>query len=229
MKIINLFFILFVPIVIQAEILQGIARNKMGEILFHEKHEVEKDDSGLNKFIRVEYTKPDGIEFATMTSDFSKSKTVPDTTFEDKRFKTKYTIRLSNGFVEFEEIKEFKSVSKKSIPFKDTMVASQGFDNFIRLNFALLETKSVEFNFGVLDSKAFYSLTGYRNPANSPEESEYGIRASNWFFRLFAGELKVVYDSKTKQLKSFAGRSNILDDLGKPQDVVISYRWQNKP
>lgn len=219
-------FLSLVPLVSRAEILEGIAKNKKGEVIYLEKHNIQIDKEGLNKFIKVEYTKPAGTLFATMTSDFSNSNTIPETVFEDTRFKTKSLLRLTGKNIEFEEVKNDKTVSKKSVPFSDSMVASQGFDNFIKLNFSKLENDSVEFKFGVLDSKDFYSLTGYKRSKNA-DEIEYGIKASTWFLRLFAGELKVTYDLKTKQLKSFSGRSNILDDSGHSQDVDITYKWKS--
>lgn len=212
----------------QAETLTGVAKNKKGEIVYVEKHEIQQDDAGLNKFIRVEYSKPDSLPFATMTSDFSMNKNVPETTFEDKRFNTKATIRVVGNLVEFEEFKNDKSISKKTLPLNDAMVASQGFDNFIKANSTKLAANPLEFKFGVLDKKDFFSLTGYRKPAGTVDEVEYGIRASNWLIRLFAHELRVIYDLKSMRLKSFVGRSNILDDTGKAQDVAIQYEWDKE-
>ena len=211
-----------------ADILSGVAKNQKDEVVYLEKHEVQRDESGYNKFIRVEYFKPNNELFATMTSDFSKSRNVPDTTFEDKRFNSVATIRVVGKTVEFEEQKSQKVVEKKTIPFDDAMVASQGFDNFIRANAKKLDTQPVQFKFGVLDKKDFFTLTGVKKPKGSADEVEYGINASNWLFRLFASELRVVYESKSMRLKSFRGRSNILDDLGKAQDVVILYDWMEK-
>jgi hypothetical protein len=71
----------------------------------------------------------------------------------------------------------------------------------------------------------FYSLTGYSLDSKKPEETEFGIRASSWILGLFAQELRVVYETKTMLLKRFKGRSNILDDSGKSQDVDIQYQW----
>lgn len=171
MKALALFITLTSSLLLQAETLEGVAKDKTGKIVYLERHSIEKDESGLNKFIRVEYQRPDGTQFATMTSDFSKSKTLPETVFEDTRFKTTSVIRLAGGLVEFEELKDGKSISKKTIPFKESMVASQGFDNFIRLNFTNLDQKPIDFNFGVLESKDFYSLTGYRRPASTMNQN----------------------------------------------------------
>ena len=86
-----------------AEVLSGIAKNTQGNVVYTERHTVEMDESGLSKFIRVEYSKPDGAQFATMTSDFSKDLNVPNTTFEDKRFNIRATMRIVDGMVEFVE------------------------------------------------------------------------------------------------------------------------------
>jgi hypothetical protein len=225
MKKYFLIFMIF-PFYAQAEILEGVVKNPKGEVIYLEKHTIQRDDSGLSRFIRVEYSKPGGKVFATMTSDFSKHRTIPETEFEDKRFNTKSLIRITENTVEFEEIKNDKTASKRSFPLTKTMVASQGFDNFIQIHSPQLNTDPVNFKFGVLENKDFYTLTGYRRTPASEEEVEYGIKASSWFLRLFADELRVSYDAKNRKLKSFVGRSNILDDSGNPQDVAISYQWK---
>lgn len=210
-----------------AEILTGVATNPKGEVVYLERHEVQKDASDLNRFIRVEYSTPEGSVFATMTSDFSNHKAVPDTVFEDKRFGSKTIIKVSDSKVKFEEFKNEKSLSKKEFKLTDSMVASQGFDNFIKMNSEKLLSRPVEFKFGVLEEKDFYTLVGYKKSA-SEDTSEFGIKANSWLLRLFASELTVVYDSKTKRLKSFSGRSNILDPSGKAQDVTIRYQWAGR-
>lgn len=215
--------------VLFAEILHGTARDKSGQIVYLEKHDVEKDESGLNKSIRVEYSRPDGSVFATMTSDFSKNRMLPDTVFDDQRSQSKITLKVEDRSVLIEEHKKNEKISQKKFSVQDSMVASQGFDNFIRKNMDVLSSKSLNFLFGVLEKKDFYELTGYKIASNSSADLEFGIRASNWLFRLFADELKVVYDGKSKKLKSFAGRSNILNDAGEAQNVVISYEWKGKP
>jgi hypothetical protein len=103
----------------------------------------------------VDYEKPDGTPFATMTSDFSNNKMIPETHFQDFRFKTKSSLRHSGHLVEFEEFKNDVFVAKKVFPLTNSMVASQGFDNFIKLNSSKLESGPVHFKFGVLGSKDF--------------------------------------------------------------------------
>lgn len=220
--------LLLLPFFSYANILEGIAKNPKGEVVYIETHTVELDSSGLSKLIHVEYTKPDGKKFATMKSDFSKNKTAPDTVFEDSRFKSKIVVRNLGESIEFEELKNDKSILKKQFPLKTGMVISQGFDNFIKMNSKQLDEQPIDFKFGVLDTKDFYSLTGQKKSTPSGEAIEYGIRASNWLLRIFASELRVVYDPKNMKLKSFSGRSNILNDAEKSQDVTITYQWKEK-
>lgn len=224
-----LLFLMIAPSLCIGETLKGVAKNSKGQIVYIEKHEIEKDGTGLNKLIRVEYSKPDGSIFANMTSDFSNHKTVPYTVFEDLRFKSKHTIRIVGSSVEFDEVKEGKSVSKKSVPLTESMVASQGFDNFIRTNLTKLSSDPVDFQFGILEKKDFYLLTGYKRKSNSAQEIEFGIRAGHWYLRPFVQELRVVYEASSMRLKSFEGRSNILDDSGSAQNVLITYQWDENP
>lgn len=229
MKISILLFYLAIPIVTNALTLslQGVAKNQNGEVVYIEKHTIQKDSNGLSRFIKVEYTKPNGVKFAEMVSDFSQSKILPETVFQDNRFKMKSTIMLKNNNVHFEEIRNDKPFASKVHNFKVSMVASQGFDNFIKMNSDKFVVGPVEFKFGVIDTQDFYSLIGFRKSSKYENEVEYTIQASNWFARLFAGELKVVYDSKKMKIVSYAGRSNILDDQGNSQNVLIEYKWSD--
>ena len=104
--------ILIVPLLSYAEILEGVAKNNKGEIIYLEKHTIDKDSEGLNKKIQVEYKNPKGEIFATMQSDFSKNRNLPETIFEDRRFKTKTMIRVTSSQIEFEEFKDDKSINE---------------------------------------------------------------------------------------------------------------------
>lgn len=210
-----------------AEILLGIAKNQKNEIVYTEKHTIEIDENNLNRKIQVEYSDASKKIFATMNSDFSKNRFIPDTIFEDFRFKSKITMHLNEDKIIFEEFKNGISIRKKSIPYQNDMVASQGFDNFIRSNITKLQKSDLEFSFGVLDSFDFFKLKGYKNAKTTEKLTEYGIKASSWILNLFAEELRVVYDDVTLRLQSFKGRSNILDDTGKPHNVLITYEWKS--
>ena len=157
-KILSLMFIF--PTLAFGDTLLGEARNSKGEVIYLETHEIQKDKSGSNSLIRVEYKKPNGEIFATMTSDFSKDPLVPKTVFEDTRFNTKIVLENSDGKIVFEELKNDKQIAKKSISKSGLMVASQGFDNFIRSHADQLSRKPVDFKFGVLSKMDFW---GYQN------------------------------------------------------------------
>lgn len=209
------------------KILNGTARDSSGAVVYHEKHRIRQDEKGLALKIEVEYSRPDGTNFATMTSDFSKGPWLPETTFEDRRFGMKTVLRVLDDTVEFEEFKGGKSISKNVVPRTKGMVASQGFDNFIQMNRDVLARESVNFRFGVLGSRDFFGLTGYQIRSTT-SEVEYGIRASHWLARIFAGELRVVYETPSRRLRSFQGLSNIASDAGKSQNVSITYQWEDE-
>jgi hypothetical protein len=226
MRYLQLAACLLIPAFAGANTLTGTAKNSDGEIIYIETHQIQKDDSNFNKLIKVEYKKPNGQTFATMTSDFTKNKFVPDTEFEDQRFNSKHTLRMVDKTVEFAEFKGGVRISNESLPLKNNMVASQGFDNYIRAHTKKLALEPQSFKFGVLNKMTFYSLTGYAKAAPSNNEVEYGINTSNWFLRLFVRELRVIYDAKSVDIKSYIGRSNILTDKGDSQYVSISYDWK---
>lgn len=228
MKLFYLAIILTLSDSAQADILLGTARDDSGKIIYLEQHQVFRDEQGFNKLIKVEYRRPNGSVFARMSSDFSKNRLIPETTFEDDRFGIKQTIRLNEKNVEFETFKSGISREKKSYSLKGIQVASQGFDNFIRTYSNQLSSDAQQFHFGVLSELDFFSLVGYKRASKEDGLLEYGIRSSSWFIRMFIDELRITYDSKSLRLKSFSGRSNILNDQERPQKVSIDYEWKEE-
>lgn len=226
MRLIFLFLLLSHSVFSSAEILRGTALNEKKEVVYEEKHEIKLDEAGLLDSVKVEYSKPGGAVFATMLSDFSKNKLVPETDFQDQRFKTKHTLKINDNKVIFEYYKNDKKISSKSMALEKDMVASQGFDNFIRLNFIKLTETEVPFKIGVLSEMDFFSLKGYSKKTEDSKNIQYRIKAKSWIIRMFFEELVVDYQKDSKKLVSYFGRSNIVDELGKPQNVLIKYKWE---
>lgn len=229
MKQVVFLFCLISSPAVQAETLTGTARNSKGEAIYRELHEITKDEAGYAKFIKVEYRKPDGQLFAKMSSDFSKNKLLPETVFEDFRFQTKQTLRLQDKSIEIEEFKDEVKKSSNTIQVNGLQVASQGFDNFIRMYRSKIEKEPQDFKFGILSRAEFYSLAAYERVSKDKNDIEFGVHVSSRLLRPFVKELRVVYESGDMHLKSFIGTSNILDDKGNSQDVRIDYEWQGEP
>ncbi len=202
--------------------LKGVARSfDTNQIIYLEQHNIEMDEKGFNKRIQTKYLKPDGEIFAKMDSDFSKDLLMPQILFEDFRFKTVESLNLSSKKLVFKK-KKNESEDMKEIDFLEGSAAGQGFDNFIKFHFESLQSKEVPLQFGVLSEMSMYSFKAYQKNIEQ-EKAQFGISLTNPFYRLFAKELVVSYDLKTKQLLSYRGISNILNDSGNRQNVQIDY------
>jgi len=203
--------------------LKGVAKSfDSDKIVYFEEHEIDVDEKGFNKRIQTKYLKPNGQLFAKMDSNFSKNKLIPEIEFEDLRFKKKEFLTYSDDKAVFKQKTESQEEVVKEIKSITEAAAGQGFDNFIKFHFDPMQSQEVPLNFGVLSEMTFYSFKAYKK-----EESggivKFGISLTNPFYRLFAKELIVAYDSKTKQLLSYRGLSNILDDQSNRQNVQIDY------
>lgn len=193
-------------------------------LIYNEDHDITLDPSGLNQIVTTRYSKPDGKVFATMTSDFLVNKTVPSIDFEDLRFNKKQQLLFSedNKKVIFKSTLGSAATQVKSYPYDAQMVAGQGFDNFVKINFQSLKKGSIPMLFGVLSELDFFSFEGHQKN-KTDKNIQFGIQIKNFFMGLFLNELLVEYDSETKQIISFRGLSNIADDKGKAQNVLIKY------
>lgn len=208
---------------VHAAELNGVAKTLDGKkIVYIEKHRITLDDDGLNKTIESQYSRPDGSIFAKMTSDFSKNKTVPIIVFDDSRFKKREELQFHG-----EERVSLKTINngkllEKHFPLEKNMVVGQGFDNFIKINFGKLTEDTVSLFFGVVTKLDFFNFTAQKRNA-SKERVTFGINVKSRFLRLFLDELKVEYDVKSKQLVKYVGLSNLPDDSGRDQNVLIEY------
>jgi hypothetical protein len=209
--------------VISALTLKGVAKSIDGkEVLYSEEHQIELDEKGHNKNIRTRYLKPDGRLFATMESDFSKNKLVPEIKFEDLRFNRKEFLLIESEKLAFKKKIGSQDEATKYLPLLPKSVAGQGFDNFIKINFEELTKGEVALDFGVLSEMDIYSFKAYKKESDA-SSTQFGISLTNPFLRMFAKELVVTYDPKTKQLLRYRGLSNILDDQSSRQNVQIDY------
>jgi hypothetical protein len=205
--------------------LKGIAKTMdKKEVLYTEIHQITKLENGLNKFIDTKYLDKDGKIFATMRTDFSKSFVLPSIFFEDTRFNLKEQLSWDEDGKHVRlKVIDPKGTQEKKFPVNDKMVAGQGFDNFIKTNYESMQKNPLPIKFGVLSAMDFYSFNSYQKGKESEKSDKFGISLSNIVLRLFADELLVEYDPKTKQLLSYRGLSNIMSSSQKSQNVHIDY------
>lgn len=205
--------------------LKGIAKSiESKDFLYTEMHTITKNEKGLNQFIETRYLNKEGQVFATMKTDFGKHPYLPHIVFEDKRFQLKEELVWDETDESIKlRVTEGTKSEEKTFLVKGDMVAGQGFDNFIKANYEDLQKKAVPLKFGVLAAMDFYSFKGHRKEKDSNGLDKFGIQLSNVVLRLFADELLVEYDPKTKQIMSYKGLSNIMTPQKKSQNVFISY------
>ena len=151
------------------------------------------------------------------------TETVPETRFEDLRFKKKEELIFAeDGKQIFIKIIKDGKAEEKKLELKKNMVVGQGFDNFIKINFENLIKNSISIFFGVLAKLDFYDFTAQTRNVSS-KNATFGINFSNLFLSFFVSGLQVEYDKETNQLIIYKGLSNLPDDSGKDQSVLIQY------
>jgi hypothetical protein len=207
--------------------LTGEATSLDGKVaLYTEHHRIELDEKGLNKKIESLYKKQ-GVELARMTTSFEKNPFVPDVKFHDKRSGVRQELSWNpDAQVRFRTEKPGKPAQEEVHTARENSVAAQGFDNFIKTHFDQLLKSSMPLRFGVLEEMDFFSFTGGPKKALSPGRARFGIHVANPLLRLFVDELEVEYDISTRRIATYRGLSNLLDDKGRGQNVLIRYSWK---
>jgi hypothetical protein len=205
----------------------GHAVNSKKELVYTENTKVIETAAGLTKEIQTDYKNPKGETIATMTSSFDKKDFIPNVVFEDLRFQIKETIQLSEDgkslLIELIDNKK-KTTQKSNLKISDKMVAGPGFNNFLIANFEALKNtpKGKNIDFVVLAKADDFNFDIVKK-----EESEKSItfvmKIHNWFLRQFLAPINVEYDQKTKRLLRFEGLTNIQTEKGKPQELTITY------
>jgi hypothetical protein len=204
-----------------------------GHIVYVEKHQVEYSDDG--KLLRAEthYESPEGKRLALLKSDFTTSLTVPDHVVEDFRSGDIEGLRRENGkLVLFDQEKnksEKTRVLEENDADKRILVGCQG------LNYYLLghldgeePVKALPLRFLIPGKLDYYDFDMKEIPSGDKKVAEFEISIKNWFLRMFAPKLYAKYDRKTKHLGWYNGLSNIKNDKGENQSVVIEYEYIEK-
>lgn len=204
-------------------------RLESDKLVYLEKHITKEDPDGFNLLIETEYTYPDGRVFARIKSDFAKARFIPDVLFEDIRFSTKDELEYmpANKSVRIihTDLKN-KSTEDNVFEVQNSMLAGQGFNNFLLQNFdRLAKGEAIPVSFIVLASLDYFRFDIKMKPGNSPDLIEFGLNVHNFILRFFVSEIRVSYLRSSKRLKTFKGLSNITDEKGNPLKVRIEYEY----
>lgn len=216
----------------KTEKFRGVAKNDKGEIAYIEQHEILYNEAGLVQTVVTRYIRPsDGEMFARLESYFDEAtQFVPRSLFTDLRFQHQEETKISKDKKKLEIIHtdlEKKSTKSKAIDISQRMVLGQGYHNYILKNFKKFKAGEKRvLDFVVPARLDFYrfDLT-YVGLLEKDNRKVFRLDITNWVLRLFADKIIVTYDADTKRLMSYEGLTNIPDDQGKNQSLIITMEY----
>jgi len=202
-----------------------------GELLYRELHY--RSDASALLSERVEYVSPSGELLVAKTLDASLSPITPNVEQKDLRTGTQFTIRhngdsLDTSYQRTGERAEFEQIAKN-----EQLVVDAGFDPYVRANWdALQSEKTVRAQFFVparLDAiKISIRKAESKHCADIAAEAlclvvrpAGALRLIGWLVE----PLYLAYAQDSQRLLMYRGVSNLLDDEGNAQEVLIRYEY----
>lgn len=222
-KSLSALYLLLCSMLANADQFVGYAYDiKSKELVYIEHHEY-KDSTTHH----VTYKEVDGQTFAEKKIDYQRSFTSPSFVQTNSRNgeQIKIVKQDESLLVEYKENMNEKT-ELDALEITPTLVIDAGFDHYISQNWdALITGKALVVDYLVPSSLAAYQLSIEQYDCDNQERYCFTISASNFFISMFADELSLSYDKVSRKLMSFQGRSNICDENGDYQDVLISYDY----
>lgn len=210
---------------------EGIAKDRKGKAQYIENHVTTIKDGVTVKIITTYLEPGTRKEFARLESDFSKNPFVPDMFYEDKRNRYRVDAKVDGDKVvlmKTETKRGQKRTRKREINIKSNLMMSQGYHNFIVQNMDTFKPgQEIPIIFLAANRmEAFDFKVTYQGPeSKGSNRVKFKLEIDNWFIGMFAPELKVTYDKKTKRILAFDGVTNVLDEDGEVQDLVIEFTY----
>jgi len=205
-------------------------------VLYQEFHYAE--DPALDLPTRVQYRTPDGELFAEKSMDYSSILTAPQIRQIDYRNSARIEtrpltdVRPPSIEIGFQPHDSNRFVQAK-VPLRDDLVVDAGFDPFIRANWDRLTAgRAVSAHFLVPARQDTVRV----NLSSTDQRNCSAVQAAlSCFVIRPAGLLRVVgflvdpiyigYEQDSRRLAMFSGLSNLRDDAGEPQNVLITYEY----
>ncbi len=207
-----------------------------GDVSYLEKHEVHQTAEGRAVKVITKYFRPDGVtEFASLESYFdSRHEFLPRTIFIDQRFNHKEEVLFENNeetLVIRHTNLETKKVKEERMKITEAMVHGQGYHNLVVKNLPSLKPKQkMALDFVVPSRRAYYrfDLTFLGKGVGVSAKSDWvalRLDINNWFLRMFADHISVEYDPNTRRLMTYSGLTNIPNDKGDNQSLLIRMEY----
>lgn len=196
-----------------------------GNLAYTEKHKATISPDGFYHSIETTYTNEKNEEFASLKSDFSKDKLVPDYQFQNSNIQLTESVKKSeDGKKLLVDITEKGKNRKFEMPVVERAVMGQGFHNYILAHFDELKEKSQEVNFIIPRKKDFFRFV-IKKEKVSGDEIFFSLRPSSFILKAFVPKLVVSYHMTSKKLLSFEGVTNIEDKNENAYNAFISFSY----
>lgn len=201
-----------------------------GKLIYTEKHEVEMKDGVVMKSTTTYFDLNDKL-IAKLSNNYSKSLNLPENEMVDERQKSKHGIRYEGDTPvmyaqENNKREETKKIDLKSFK-KRLVVGGQGLHYYLLGHMKeVIEKKNLKLKFlipGRLDAYDF----DLKIIKVAEDMAHIEVEIHNWFLKLFAPKLKMIYDIKKNQLVKYEGLSNLKSTDDKMMSVEILYHYNN--
>ena len=221
--VVSLFSVL--PTSAQIERIHGKAFNSDGDVVFFEEHIVRYERHRIATMSTIYYD-TNFKKIGELVSDFSQGSQVGSYDFTDERLQYKDGAKVMPDRILIYSKKTPKSdIKEKTIQRESGQIVGQGFHPFIVRNLDRLAKGEIIPAKLVLPAQM--GQYDVRICQNEIENSRIRIRIEmdNWFLRLFAPHVDVVYNIDTRQLLSYKGVSVVADASGSTIPVTVSYEY----
>jgi hypothetical protein len=213
----------------ETQVYQGQA-SKDGKIVYLEKHIVEFQDKKVVRSV-TEYSDPSGKVLGILKNSYQKSLNAPEHEMSDPIHKNNHGVRYEGDklimFNKDAGSSEETSVLDKKDGKGKLVVGGQGLHYYLTGNMEdVIKRGKVDLKFlipGRLDAYNFY----LKVMKVEEDKVHFDIEIDNWFLKLFAPKLKLIYSRKNPRLIKYSGLSNITDSNKKMMNVEIEYKYNN--
>jgi hypothetical protein len=202
--------------------------SREGKPVYQERHVVSYEGGKVVQS-ESEYKGVDGTLLGKLVNDYRQQLMTPDHVMEDFRQKNKHGTRLKGAEIEVFNKDEKKNEEVKVLKLNSfgnrLAVGGQGLHYYLVAHMdEVLQKGKLDLKFiipGKLDAYDFnLKIKEVKNGKIFME-----VEIGNWFLRMFAPKLKLVYDEKTRHLLSYEGLSNLKDEKGNMMNVTIEYDY----
>lgn len=198
------------------------------KLVYYENHK-EFVNQNNERIWKTNYVNKTGDLLSKRVIELDSDSLRPDYVLQD--FRTGYlegSEKIGNDLLHiFTKDDENSSIERDTIKIDDSFVVDAGLTFFFRKNWdRLLSGEKVRFNFVAPAKLDYFKFRVYKNRIYNffgKEVMELVLEPSGFILRQFVDSIVISYYLDTKEIASYKGVSNVLDEEGKNYNVLISY------